>query len=82
MCFMVMPFRRRRVEGSVGDGVPGELDCDALWDRVFRPVIVDLGYLPVRADAETGSVIVKDMLERLAHAHLVLADVSLPNGNV
>lgn len=82
VCFMVMPFRRRRVEGSVGDGAPGELDCDALWDRVFRPVIVDLGYLPVRADAETGSVIVKDMLERLAHAHLVLADVSLPNGNV
>lgn len=82
VCFMVMPFRRRKVEGNVGEGAPGELDCDALWDRVFRPVIVDLGYVPIRADAETGAVIVKDMLERLAFAHLVLADVSLPNGNV
>lgn len=82
VCFMVMPFRRRPVEGATGPGAPGELDCDALWDRVFRPVIADLGYLPVRADAETGAVIVKDMLERLAYAHLVLADVSLPNGNV
>jgi len=45
-------------------------------------VIEELGYLPIRADADTGSVIVKDMLERLAFAHLVLADVTLPNGNV
>lgn len=82
VCFMVMPFRRRRVEGAVASGAPGELDCDALWDRVYRPVIQDLGYLPIRADADTGSVIIKDMLERLAFAHLVLADVTLPNGNV
>src|SRR5215471_20450290 len=82
VCFMVMPFRRRKVEGSTAAGAPGELDCDGLWDRVYRPVIEDLGYLPIRADADTGSVIVKDMLERLAFAHLVLADVTLPNGNV
>jgi hypothetical protein len=79
---MVMPFRRRKVDGIVASGAPAELDCDALWDRAFRPVIEALGYLPIRADAETGSVIVKDMLERLAFAHLVLADVTLPNGNV
>ena len=82
VCFMVMPFRLRKVEGTVAAGAPGELDCDALWDRVYRPVIESLGYLPIRADADTGSVIVKDMLERLAFAHLVLADVTLPNGNV
>lgn len=78
---MVMPFRRRKVEGA-GQGAPGELDCDALWDRVFLPVLDELGYLPIRADADTGAVIVKDMFERLAYANLVLADVSLPNGNV
>lgn len=81
VCFMVMPFRRRKVEGA-GPGAPGELDCDALWDRVFQPALEDLGYLPIRADADTGAVIVKDMFERLAYANLVLADVSLPNGNV
>ena len=82
VCFMVMPFRKRTIEGPTQPGAPAELDCDALWDRVYRPVIEQLGYLPIRADAETGTVIVKDMLERLAFAHLVLADVSLPNGNV
>jgi len=42
----------------------------------------ELGYVPIRADAEIGTVIVKDMLERLALAELVLADITLPNGNV
>jgi hypothetical protein len=82
VCFMVMPFRRRKVEGNLPPGAPAEIDCDALWDRGYRPAIERLGYLPIRADGEAGSVIVKDMLERLACAHLVLADVTLPNGNV
>ncbi len=58
------------------------IDCDALWDRAFRPALEELGYLPIRADMEAGAVIVKDMLERLGLASLVLADMSLPNGNV
>ena len=82
VCIMVMPFRQRKVEGVVRTGARGELDCDAPWDHVFRPVIKELGYLPIRADADTGSVIVKDMRMRLACAHLVLADLTLPNGNV
>jgi hypothetical protein len=82
ICFMVMPFNRRKVEGPTGEGAPGELDCNALWDKAFRPAIAALGYIPVRADADPGSVIVKDMFERLALADLVLADVTLPNGNV
>ncbi len=57
-------------------------DCDALWDRAFRPALEELGYLPIRADMEAGAVIVKDMLERLGLASLVVADMSLPNGNV
>jgi hypothetical protein len=76
-----MPFRRRTVP-SPPQGAPAQLDCDALWDRAFRPALEELGYLPVRADAEVGTVIVKDMLERLALADLVLADLTLPNGNV
>lgn len=82
LCFVVMPFRRRKVEGTHFPGAPADWDCDRLWDTVLRPVIVELNYLPVRADAETGAVIVKDMLLRLAQAHLVIADVTLPNGNV
>mgnify|MGYP001828209830 CR=1 FL=1 len=82
ICFMVMPFRRKKVGEPRSDDAPPEVDFDALWDKALRPAIERLGYLPVRADYDPGTVIIKDMLERLALADLVLADVSLPNGNV
>lgn len=46
------------------------------------PVIQVLGYEAVRADQDTGSLIVTQMLERLYFADLVLADMTVPNGNV
>jgi hypothetical protein len=81
IAFMVMPFGERRVDAA-SDAAPATMDCNALWDLAFRPALENLGYLAVRADADLGTVIVKDMLERLALADLVLADLSLPNGNV
>lgn len=81
VAFMVMPFRKRPVPDPP-EGAPAMIDCDALWDRAFRPALEELGYLPIRADMEEGAVIVKDMLERLGLASLVVADMSLPNGNV
>jgi len=81
VAFMVMPFRKRPVPDA-REGAPAMIDCDALWERAFRPALEDLGYLPIRADMEAGAVIVKDMLERLGLASLVVADMSLPNGNV
>ncbi len=81
IAFMVMPFGKRRVSDTAA-GAPKEVDFDALWDRVFCPALEECGYLAVRADADPGSVIVKDMIERLAFADLVLADITLPNGNV
>jgi 2',3'-cyclic-nucleotide 2'-phosphodiesterase (5'-nucleotidase family) len=59
-----------------------EVDFDALWDHAFQPALEELGYLAIRADIEAGTVILKDMLERLAFANLVIADLTLPNGNV
>lgn len=81
ICFMVMPFRRKTVIDAK-PGAPRELDCDRLWDLVFRPLIEGLGYLPVRADLECGAVVIKQMLDRLKHSDLVIADLSLQNGNV
>lgn len=78
---MVMPFRRKPVPNPPKDG-PAEVDFDSLWDLAYRPALEQLGYIPVRADSDAGSVIVKDMLERLAFADLVLADMTIPNGNV
>jgi tetratricopeptide (TPR) repeat protein len=81
VAFMVMPFRERTVPPP-SEGAPVKVDCDALWDRAFRPALEELGYMAIRADMEIGSVIVKDMLERLCYADLVVADLTLPNGNV
>ena len=81
VCFIAMPFGQKRVTGA-RDGAPNEVDFNALWDKVYRPAIDAAGYTPVRADFDTGSVIIKDMVERLAYADMVIADVSLQNGNV
>jgi hypothetical protein len=68
--------------GHLSQGAPAEVDFDSLWVLAYQPALESLGYLPVRADSDAGSVIIKDMLERLAFADLVLADMTIPNGNV
>lgn len=81
IAFMVMPFGRKKT-GTTQKGGPTEVDFDKLWDRVYRPVLLDLGYKPVRADQDVGALIISEMLQRLTLADLVVADVSLPNANV
>ena len=81
IAFMAMPFRTRKVPRDWKDA-PRELDCNRLWNAALQPALEDLGYVAIRADMEVGTVIVKDMLDRLAFADLVVADLTLPNGNV
>src|SRR5258705_6647862 len=81
VCFMIMPYGRKATQAEPGRG-PAEIDFNALWDRGYVPVIKDLGYEPVRADQDTGALIIGRMLERLYFADLVLADMTIPNGNV
>lgn len=81
VAFVAMPFGVKPT-GLLPDKGPAEVDFDAIWDKAILPALSDLKYLPIRADNQTGSVIIKDMLEQLVHADLVLADISIPNGNV
>jgi|SRR5579864_510589 len=81
LCFVIMPYGRRRTQLEAGQG-PAEIDFNGLWDRAYVPVIESLGYEAVRADQDTGSMIVTQMLERIYFADLVLADMTIPNGNV
>jgi hypothetical protein len=81
VCFMIMPFGRKASQAQADHG-PAEIDFNALWDRGYVPVIRELGYEPVRADQDTGGMIISQMLERLYFADLVLADMTIPNGNV
>jgi hypothetical protein len=79
---MIMPYGRRPTQVEPSSNAPGEIDFNALWDRAFAPTIQSLGYDPVRADQDTGALIINQMIERLYFADLVLADITIPNGNV
>lgn len=81
ICFMIMPFGVKPTHVTDGSG-PNKIDFDALWHKALEPAIEQLGYMPVRADFDVGAMIITEMLERLALADLVIADVTIPNGNV
>jgi hypothetical protein len=81
VCFMVMPFGTKPVLPRP-EGAPEKIDFDALWNKALAPLIDELGYEPVRADQDTGAAIILEMLERLYFSDLVVADMTLPNGNV
>jgi tetratricopeptide (TPR) repeat protein len=81
MCFVIMPYGRKASQAEPGRG-PSEIDFNALWDHGYVPVIKELGYEPVRADQDSGALIIGQTLQRLYFADLVLADMTIPNGNV
>jgi hypothetical protein len=81
VAFMVMPFENKPT-GKSGKRVPDAVDFDKLWYQVHKPVLEELGYQAVRADADVGAFVIAEMIQRLAVADLVLADISLANANV
>ncbi len=81
ICFVVMPYGTRDT-GVAKKGVPSKVDFNALYEHVLQPAIENEGYIAVRADHELSPLIVVDMLERLTLSDLVLADLTLQNGNV
>jgi Tetratricopeptide Repeats-Sensor len=81
VAFMVMPFGKKEIEKSDGSA-PKTVDFDELWHQVHKPVLTNLGYQAVRADYDVGSLIIAEMIQRLAVADLVIADISIGNPNV
>jgi hypothetical protein len=81
ICFVVMPFGVKDVPREFANAPP-RVDFDRLWRTALQPAIEALGYEAVRADQDLGALIIHEMLERLYFADLVLADMSIPNGNV
>ena len=80
-CFVVMPFGAKSTGVASGKG-PLTVDFDALWSGAIEPALTTLGYDPIRADLDAGSLIIHEMIQRLAYADLVVAEASIPNGNV
>ncbi len=81
IAFMVMPFGRKATSLTEKD-VPADVDFDALWERVYQPILEERGYKAVRADRDAGALIISDMIQRLAIADLVVADITIANANV
>lgn len=81
IAFMVMPFSRKPT-GITEKHVPADVDFDALWERVYQPVLEARGYKAVRADRDAGALIISEMIQRLAIADLVVADITIANANV
>ena len=81
ICFMVMPFGTKATGLEPGGG-PTEIDFDSLWEHAYKPLLEEAGYEAIRADAQTGALIISDMIEGLAYSDLVMADVTIPNANV
>src|SRR5580700_8905875 len=82
ICFMIMPYGTKTTSALPGSAAPDKVDFDRLWEAALRPAIDKAGYEPVRANEDIGALIIQEMIERLAISDLVLADVSIPNGNV
>ena len=81
ICFMVMPFGTK--DSGITDGsAPAKINFDTLWHKAVAPAMEGLGFVAIRADQDLGSLIIQEMLERLALADLVVADLTIPNGNV
>jgi tetratricopeptide (TPR) repeat protein len=82
ICFMIMPYDTKPTGALAGSGAPDKVNFDRLWEKALRPAIDKAGYEPVRANEDIGALIIQEMIQRLAISDLVLADVSIPNGNV
>lgn len=82
ICFMVMPYSTKPTGALAGSGAPDKINFDRLWEAALRPAIQNAGYEAVRANEDIGALIINEMIERLAISDLVLADVTIPNGNV
>ena len=55
---------------------------DTLYHSVITPVCEKLGYKPVRADESCGERILEDIVNGIAEASLVIADITKDNPNV
>ncbi|MFF7894856.1 hypothetical protein ACFZDI_23745 [Streptomyces sp. NPDC007907] len=74
-CFVIMPIRK--------PGTPEHEYFRTLRDVVIDPVIRNLGFTVTRADdIAKGGAIVSGIVQHLAHADLVIADLTDLNPNV
>lgn len=76
ICFVVMPYGRRRVEDL-------EIDFDVIFDDFIGPAASAAGFEVVRSDRDLASgVIMPRLFASIYSADLVIADITYQNPNV
>ena len=80
-CFVVRPFGVRKARSASGEAI--EVDFDRIHAELIAPAMAAAGLLGNTTEdiAEAGNIR-EDMFQLLAHADLVIADISLHNANV
>jgi hypothetical protein len=78
--FVVMPFGTRAAERNHNIRA---INFDAVYTQFVKPAAESLGWTVLRIDeVTTPGAIEQQYLREIFEADLMLADVSLPNGNV
>jgi hypothetical protein len=76
--FVVMPYGMK-----FDPNLRRDIDCDAIFKRVYRPLLEDLDLDWNRADLATDSGIIHaGMIDDLANSDVVIADLTATNFNV
>lgn len=78
--FVVMPFGEKMFIGPAGTH---RMDFDQVYRDLIRPSVELIGWTAARIDDQSApGVITEQYLRRLFEASVVIADVTMPNGNV
>jgi tetratricopeptide (TPR) repeat protein/predicted phosphodiesterase len=78
--FVVMPFGEKLFLGAAG---ARRMDFDHVYRELIRPSVESIGWTAARIDEESVPGVITDQyLRRLFESAVVIADVTMPNGNV
>jgi 3',5'-cyclic AMP phosphodiesterase CpdA/Flp pilus assembly protein TadD len=76
--FVIMPFGRKELDHD-----RGQFDFDQVYTELIRPAALNAGFECLRIDEVLQAGLISDQyLREIFAADIVLADISLPNGNV
>lgn len=77
-CFVIMPYGRK-----LDPATKSEIDCDRTYGRLLVPALEHAQLLYRRADRTVDpGVVLRPMIDNIAHSDLVIADLATSNFNV
>jgi hypothetical protein len=76
-CFVIMPFGRKT------DASGALVDFDAVYRKIIRPAVEEVGLRVIRGDEElTGTVLQREIIDKLIRCEYAVADLTTENPSV